>query len=330
MKTNKEQKNTIILIIFILTLIPQNNAYYDYNYDYDYNDYNYYLITNQNNYDYNYNKTYQQNTQTTEIDKNTTNQNSKTNTNNTKIDQKINDQNNDFTQTPKQNPVNNKKYNDTNTTINADNNTSTIKTQEKCTNEDKNCLVQKLDTNELKTQNDKNYQKTDQNKNKTKNEDTNYLFTKIFVDNIPFIKIIDKNDLNYEPIEKEYYLFNQEKIKVRKEQDYNHIISNGASAKTIAEITSKENKLIAKKTNKEYEINFSPIQAYKQNNITPTEPALLEIKENKAIYLLKGKKSGKLLGLIWTEYEIKIVMDATSGKVLEEKKPFWAYLVIST
>lgn len=74
-------------------------------------------------------------------------------------------------------------------------------------------------------------------------------------------------------------------------------------------------------------LKVMPKDIIKRIKLKPKEVKILEIK-GKPVYVVKGKKDGRFLFLFPVEYEVEIAVDVETGDVIEEKKPWWSFLVI--
>ncbi|MBA7503029.1 hypothetical protein ES706_01635 [subsurface metagenome] len=72
-----------------------------------------------------------------------------------------------------------------------------------------------------------------------------------------------------------------------------------------------------------------PVQVMPEKVVTNLEPGYtIELKatDDKAVYEVQGITSKELLGLVSTKINMMIEVDATTGEIISEQKPWWAYL----
>jgi hypothetical protein len=72
-----------------------------------------------------------------------------------------------------------------------------------------------------------------------------------------------------------------------------------------------------------------PVQVMPEKVVTDLEPGYtIELKaaDDKAVYEVQGISSKELLGLVSTKIDMVMEVDASTGEIISEQKPWWAYL----
>ncbi len=72
-----------------------------------------------------------------------------------------------------------------------------------------------------------------------------------------------------------------------------------------------------------------PVQVMPEKVVTDLEPGYtIELKaaDDKAVYEVQGISSKELLGFVSTKIDMVVEVDASTGEIISEQKPWWAYL----
>jgi uncharacterized membrane protein YkoI len=118
-------------------------------------------------------------------------------------------------------------------------------------------------------------------------------------------------------------------IEIDKETKVAKIESEGVRA-TTAETLKVEEKTLKIETPKgDVQVNVLPsIATQVAISKFPQEIKEVELKvaNEKPVYEIEGKKVGKLLWVFPIEISVQTQIDATEGKILQIKKPWWSFL----
>jgi hypothetical protein len=119
----------------------------------------------------------------------------------------------------------------------------------------------------------------------------------------------------------------EDKIKVKISNDSLEIEHDNIKVKTNEKVKIKDNSLWIK----EKKINLLPQEAISKAKIDRINDIKLETltNENKdsIIYNIEGKQEGKLLFIIPVEIDKSVYINAETGEIIKERKPFWSFLV---
>jgi uncharacterized membrane protein YkoI len=119
------------------------------------------------------------------------------------------------------------------------------------------------------------------------------------------------------------------KIEIDKEAKVAKIESEGVRAITAETLKVEEKTLKIETPKEDVQVNVLPSLAT-QVAISkfPQEIKEVELKvvNEKPVYEIEGKKIGKLLWLFPIEISVQTKIDATEGKILQIKKPWWSFL----
>jgi uncharacterized membrane protein YkoI len=118
-------------------------------------------------------------------------------------------------------------------------------------------------------------------------------------------------------------------IEIDKETKVAKIESEGVKATTAEKLKIEEKTLKIETPKGDIQVNVLPSLATRVAiSKSPQEIKEIELKliNEKPIYEIKGKKVGKLLWLFPIEISVQTQIDATEGKILKIKKPWWSFL----
>jgi len=99
-------------------------------------------------------------------------------------------------------------------------------------------------------------------------------------------------------------------------------ITEGNVTASAQEVSIEENKLKVGGI----EIKISPSAVMAKAAMDRSTELNLSVEKNASVYNIKGEEDRKLLWLIKTKIEKQVKIDASSGDIIEEKGPWWAFL----
>jgi len=118
-------------------------------------------------------------------------------------------------------------------------------------------------------------------------------------------------------------------IEIDKETKVAKIESEGVKAITAETLKVEEKTLKVETPKGDVQVNVLPsIATQVAISKSPQEIKEVELKvvNEKPVYEIEGKKVGKLLWVFPIEISIQTQIDATEGKILQIKKPWWSFL----
>ena len=119
-------------------------------------------------------------------------------------------------------------------------------------------------------------------------------------------------------------------IEIDKETKVAKIESEGVRAITSETLKVEEKTLKIETPKGDIQVNVLPnIATQAAISRFPQEIKKVELKvvNEKPVYEVEGKKAGKLLWIFPVEISIQAQIDATEGKILQIKKPWWSFLI---